>query len=203
MLVFGGAAASAQSLTVYAGDPFTFSVEDVPGDSYSWEVYEDYAGVNMAAVPGITSTTYFPSGNTGPAVDIVFPIPGMYIVKVRAVNGCPTDNMKFYLVEVLEALPVATILEPGEICEGDQLVLEIEFTGTAPWEFDLFDGVNTTTYNAGVTPYYTVVLPTPTSTTTYTVTRVANTDGENTEPSNSVTVIVHPRPIASPIYSVN
>ena len=202
MLVFGGAAASAQSLTVYAGEPFTFSVEDVPGDSYSWEVYEDYVGVNLVSVPGNSSTTYFPSGNTGPSVDIVFPIPGLYLVKVYAVNQCPTDNIEVYLVEVLEALPVATILEPGEICEGDQLVLEIEFTGTAPWEFDLFDGVNTTTFNAGVTPYYTVVLPTPTSTTTYTVTRVANTDGENTAPSNSVTVIVHPRPTASPIYSV-
>lgn len=202
MLVLTGAAASAQSVTVYAGDPFTFSVEDVPGDSYSWEVYEDFAGVNMAAVPGSTSTTYFPSGNTGPSVDIVFPTSGMYIVKVRAVNQCPTDNVEFYLVEVLEPLPVATILEPGEICEGDPLVLEIEFTGTAPWEFDLFDGVNTTTYTADVTPYAVVVIPAPTSTTTYTVTRVANTDGENTAPSNSVTVIVHPRPTASPIYSV-
>ena len=203
MLVLTGAAASAQSVTVYAGDPFTFIVEDVPGDSYSWEVYEDYAGVNLVAVPGNSSTTYFPSGNTGPSVDIVFPTPGLYLVKVYAVNQCPTDNIEVYLVEVLEALPTATILPPGEICEGDELVLEIEFTGTAPWEFDLFDGVNTVTYTADVSPYMTVVLPSPTTTTTYTVTRVMDTNGTNTTPSNSVTVTVNPQPVFnSPIYSV-
>lgn len=204
-LLVGAASASAQSVTLYANQPFTFEVEvqTAQEENIIWEVYEDFAGVNIAAVPGITSATYFPSGNTGSAVSIVFPIPGLYLIKIRAINDCPTDNMEVWLVEVLPALPTATILQPGEICEGDQLVLEIEFTGTSPWEFDLFDGVNTVTYTANVSPYMTVVLPSPTTTTTYTVTRVTDVNGTNTSPSNSVTVTVNPQPVFnSPIYSV-
>lgn len=205
MLVLTGAAASAQSNTVYAGQTSTLEVVEIMDETYEWQLYNDVEGINLAVVMGNcpASEAFFVGGNTGPEVQVTWLVPGTYYFKVLATNNCPAENMAVGEIIVLPALPVATILPPGEICEGDELVLEIEFTGTAPWEFDLFDGVNTVTYTADVSPYMTVVLPSPTTTTTYTVTRVMDVNGTNTTPSNSVTVTVNPQPVFnSPIYSV-
>lgn len=203
-LLVGASMASAQTIVAYTGQPFTFTVDVqfAQEDNITWEIYDNYTGINMAVVPGncpVTSGEFVGGDNTGSSVDIIWYIPGTYIVKVRAVNDCPTDNMKFYLVEVLQSLPVATIDEPTVICEGDSGFLVVNLTGDAPWSLVLFDGVNYTTYDNILTQPF-IIPVSPTTTTTYTITEVTNIDGTNTTPSNSVILIVNPRPLNSPIY---
>jgi len=208
-LLLTGASASAQSVTVYAGQTFTFEVDVqfATEDNITYEIYDDYAGVNMAVVPGNCPPTsaFFPAGNTGSSVDITWLVPGWYIVKIEAVNNCPTNNMKFWLVEVLPALPTASlVVNPEEVCRGDEADLIITFTGDEPWDFILEadDGINppvTTTYTAIADNPYIIVIS-PNVTTTYTVTSITDANGTNNDPSNVVTLTVKPRPAGSPIY---
>ncbi|MHC1775254.1 MAG: hypothetical protein AB9834_07520 [Lentimicrobium sp.] len=209
MLLLTGASASAQSVTVYAGQTFTFEVDVqfAAEENITYEIYDDFAGINLAVVPGNCPVTsaFFPSGNTGSSVDITWLVPGTYIVKIEAVNDCPTNNMKFWLVEVLPALPTATlVVNPEEVCRGDEADLIIEFTGEAPWSFVLeaSDGINppvTTTYN-GNTDNPLVIAISPVRTTTYRVTEVTDANGTNINASNSITLTVKPRPGGSQIY---
>ncbi len=208
-LLLTGASASAQSVTVYAGQTFTFEVDVqfAAEENITYEIYDDYAGVNMAVVPGNCPVTsaFFPAGNTGSSVDITWLVPGWYIVKIEAVNDCPTNNMKFWLVEVLPALPTASlVVNPEEVCRGDEADLIITFTGDEPWDFTLEadDGINppvTTTYTAIADNPYIIVIS-PNVTTTYTVTSITDANGTNNDPSNVVTLTVKPRPAGSPIY---
>ena len=211
-LLLTGASASAQSLTVYAGQTFTFEVDVqvASEENITWEIYDDYAGVNMAVVPGncpITSA-FFPSGNTGSVVPITWLEPGWYIVKITAVNDCPTNNMKFYLVQVLPALPTAIlVINPVEVCRGDSADILVNFTGEAPWGFILEadDGINppvTSTYsNISDNPF--VVAVSPSTTTTYRVLQVSDANGINTDPSGLVTLTIKPKPAGSEIYQYN
>jgi len=209
-LLLTAASATAQSVTVYAGQTFTFEVDVqvASEENITWEIYDNYEGVNMAVVPGNCPATsaFFPGATTGSVVPVTWLVPGMYIVKIEAVNDCPTNNMKFWLVEVLPALPTATLeLNPDEMCRGDEADLLITFTGSAPWSFEL----EATTLTNTVTTAYTVtesdpnpyIIPvSPNATTTYTVTTITDANGTNNNPSNVVTLTVKPRPGGSQIY---
>lgn len=209
MLLLTGASASAQSVTVYAGQTFTFEVDVqfAAEENITWEIYDDFAGINLAVVPGNCPVTsaFFPAGNTGSSVDITWLAPGMYIVKIEAVNDCPTNNMKFWMVEVLPALPTAAlVLNPEEICRGDEADLLVTFTGDGPWSFVLEtnDGINPPTIitHGPLNDNPFVLQVTPTRTTTYRVLSVTDANGTNTAPSNVVTLTVKPRPGGSQIY---
>lgn len=208
-LLVGASMASAQNITAYTGVPFTFTVDvqTAQEDNIVWEIYDNYTGINLAVVPGncpITSGEFVGGDNTGSSVDIIWYIPGIYLVKVHATNDCPTDNMEVYLIEVLQSLPEANLDDPGVICEGDTTSLVINLTGDAPWtnlvlKIEDANGVSFVTYpTITATPF--IINVNPTITTTYTVTELTNIDGTNFAPSNSVTLIVNPRPLNSPIY---
>ena len=210
-LLLTGAAASAQSVTVYVGQPFTFEVDVqfATEENITWEIYDDYDGVNMAEVHGNSPPEKFdfapPNGNSGSEVTITWFVEGWYMVKIEAVNDCPTNNMKFYLVEVLPSLPTATlVVNPEEICRGYEADLIITFTEDGPWDFILEadDGINPpvqTHYEDNTDNPRTIVLS-PNVTTTYTVISVTNADGTNTEPSNVATLTVKLPPGGGPIY---
>ncbi len=205
LVLLSVAFAKGQGLTVYAEEPFTFEVDvqTAQEDNIIWEIYSDYTGINLAVVPGncpLTSGEFVGGDNTGSSVSIVWHVPGIYLVKVRAINDCPTDNMEVYLVQVLEALPTAVLMEPEPICFGDAGVLEVHLDGDAPFSLTLFDGVNYTTYT-GITDSIYYIVVNPVTTTTYTITQVIDIDGStNNTPSNSVTLIVNPLPTGSQIY---
>ncbi len=210
-LLLTGAGASAQSVTVYAGQPFTFEVDVQVAneENITWEIYDDFEGVNMAVVSGNCPPEkyYFspPNDSIGSEVTITWLTEGWYVVKVEAVNDCPTNNMKFYIVEVLPALPTATlVLDPEEICRGYEAELIITFSGEGPWDFILEadDGSNPpvqTLYENNADNPLTIVVS-PSVTTTYTVVSVTNADGTNTEPSNIVSLTVKLPPGGGPIY---
>jgi len=188
-------------ITVFAGQTSPLSVVEIPGDTYTWELYNDVTGVNFAVVPGNcpSSQAFFAGGvNTGATVNVTWLTPGTYFFKVTASRAGCASNLKVGKVIVLEALPTATLLEPPPVCRGDSATLTINLTGTAPWSIDVSDGVTTTTYNNISANPFTINVS-PTATTSYTVTRVSDANGENFIPSNTVTLVVKPRAVTSPI----
>ena len=206
-LLMALAPARAQNV-VYAGQTSELGVDEVPGETYVWELYNDVTGLNLAIVPGncpVTEAFFVGGNNTGPTVSITWLIPGTYYFKVTATNTCPSNNLRVGMMIVLPAIPTATlVLNPEEICRGDEADLLITFTGEGPWSFVLEtnDGINppsTVTY--GPLSDNPLVIPvTPTRTTTYRVLSVTDINGTNTSPSNVVTLTVKPRPGGSQIY---
>lgn len=56
------------------------------------------------------------------------------------INGCSSTNTALVTVN---PLPTATIAGNANICIGTSTNLIIHLTGSAPWLYDLFDGVST------------------------------------------------------------
>ncbi len=187
---------------VYTGQTTTLSVVEIPGDTYSWELYNEVTGVNFAAVPGNcpASEAFFSSGNSlGSTVNVTWLKPGVYFYKVTASRARCTMNLKVGKITVLEFLPTATLLQPSPICLGEQATLNITLTGTAPWSIDVFDGITTTTYtDINASPF--ILNVSPLANTVYSVTRVSDAYGSNNLASNSVLVTVNPKPGSSHIY---
>lgn len=196
---------------VYAGQTSELSVIEVPGETYTWELYNDVVGINLVIIPGNCPSTeaFFVGGiNTGPTVQVTWLAPGTYYYKVTAVNSCPTNNMRVGIMTVLPALPTANlVINPGEVCRGDSADVLVNFTGEAPWGFILEadDGINppvTSTYsNISDNPF--VITVSPSTTTTYRVLQVSDANGLNTDPSGSVTLTIKPKPAGSAIYQYN
>ena len=199
------ATATAQETRVYIGMTTPLSVEQMPGDSYTWDLYND-STVNFAVVPGTAvgdGQAAFAGGiNTGPTVNVTWLQAGVYFYKVTAVDaeGC-TNNLKIGRIEIFESLPTI-ILTAENICIGDPLDLSVELTGNGPWEFTLTDGTNTWTYRTDDPGYVISIDPPPATTTTYTITQGNDLYGTNNNPQAEVTVEVHPKPNTSRIYRV-
>ncbi len=194
--------AKAQNV-VYQGQIDTLNVDQQPGDTYKWELYQD-STVNFATTPGDVTPGYanFVGGNTGPSVQVEWKEPGIYFFKVTAMNasGC-TTNLKVGKMKVLQALPTATLTASPPVCEGAKITLEVTLTGTAPWKFTYTDGTNSWTETYILTsPYVITIDPGPSVTTSYTITSVTDKYGTNTAGSNTVIQIINPLPKPSSIY---
>lgn len=197
----------AQADTVCAGETSYWMVENVPGDSYVWELYNDVTGINFATDPGNCppAEAYFTAGNTGDSVEIMWLVPGTYFIKVTATNECPTNNIKIGKIIVRGCLSYATFQPPAEVCEGDTAYLTMDITGgIGPWVVTYTDGITTwvtdTIYSS---PYTFPLIPTPTTPGPYDywITSVINGYGmNNTTPTDPVTLTVKPLPNTSPIY---
>ena len=211
-LLLALAPAMAQNVA-YQGETTTLSVEQMAGDTYSWELYDD-GTVDFAITSGMTtSASYatFVGGNVGASVQVQWLKPGLYFFKVTAFNitGC-TMNIKIGIIKVEPSIPTATLkLTPTEICDDGVSVaqLEIAFTGPGPWNMilqakDKVSGsVTTETYtNIPETGNPMTITVNPKATTEYTVIEVSNKYATNTNPSDSVTLTVHPLPEKTPIY---
>ena len=209
-----------QVITIYPNQIVDFSVEEEPaGSTYKWEIYcESDFGVNMAQTPGTCPDGEVVNGQGTKDAQIRFTKPGVYLVKIEVWDPVDcTNNMEFYRVEVEESLPTAVLdLAPNEICitvdptKPEYALIGISFTGTQPWKFTLEAGTYDSDGNFVVwdrTEYDNVsdnpleIKVTPTITTIYRVVDLYDTNGgPQPEPSNSVTLTVHPLPTNSPIY---
>lgn len=197
------APARAQNV-VYQGETSTLSVDQKPGDTYEWELY-DTAPIDFVKTPGMkTSAGYatFVGGNTGANVQVKWLLPGTYFFKVTAwnVSGC-TNNIAIGIMEVKPSLPTAVFAQPNPdwICIGESAELEVTLTGVAPWEITYTDGTSFWTVNNITTDKY-LIKVTPSGTAQYWITEVKNVFGTNSTPSAKVTIVVNPRPTSSPIY---
>ncbi|MEI6061658.1 MAG: hypothetical protein WCR72_13180 [Bacteroidota bacterium] len=188
-------------VTVYAGQTSLLSVAEVPGDTYTWELYNNVNGVNFSLTPGncpVTEALFTGGINTGAAVHVTWITPGTYFYKVTARRQNCTMNLKVGKMTVLEALPTAELAPLTPICVQDSATISITLTGSAPWSIDVSNGLTTTTYdNVLSNPFSFAVAPL--TTTNYTVTRVSDAYGQNLNPSNTVTLVVKPRAVTSPI----
>jgi hypothetical protein len=199
--------ARAQGDTVCAGQTSVWAVEEVPGDTYFWELYNDVTGLNLAVVPGncLASEAYFVGGaNTGDSVEVMCLVPGTYFIKVTATDSC-TNNIKVGRIEVVECYSTAIFLEPEPVCSPDTAIMTIGITGgTGPWNVSFTDG--TTIWTIGdiqASPYTFPLIPTPTIPGAYEYWIISVTNGAgltNDTPSDPVTLIVKPKPVTSPIY---
>lgn len=195
---------------VYQGQTTQLSADQKPGDSYSWELYND-STVDFAIVPGSCPTNLadFVGGNTGATVSVAWKQPGTYFFKVNALNitGC-TNNLRVGIVKVLPSLPKAVLeMNPESICVGESAELKVTFSGKDPWSIklqakDLATGITSIVNQSGITAAGNPLrIPVnPNTTTEYTVIEVSNEFGVQTIPSNSVTLTVHPLPEKTTIY---
>lgn len=190
---------------VYQGETSTLKIVEVPGESYIWELYQD-STVDFAIDPGDcpASLASFVGGNTGPEVRVIWLEPGVYFYKITALNitGC-TNNLTVGRIEVIEALPTATITppDPDWLCVGESVFLEVVLTGTGPWDLTYTDGTSTQTIT-GITEEKYMLEVKPKSPTQYWITEVKNSYGVNNKPSAKVWLIVYPKPESSTIYLV-
>lgn len=197
---------------VYQGQTTEIGVEPKPGDTYTWEIYND-STINFATVAGTAvadgKASFVDGINTGPTVQVTWLEPGIYFFKVTAVDiaGC-TNNLQIGRIKIRESLPTAELnLDPNEICINDDALIIVTLTGNPAWEITVeesdLDG-NVTGYNtysgieADENPYEIAV--SPMQTTIYRVVQVKDKYGENLDPSNSVSLTVHPLPAKSKIY---
>lgn len=188
------------------GETSTLSVEQQPGDTYTWELYKEPTDPNFNFVtePGETSPGYaeFVGGTTtGTTVNILWKVPGIYFFKVNALNitGC-TNNLKIGIVEV--KLGVSAEIEASPVvCAGETTSLTVTLTGTAPWEYTYTDGTNSwTVTNVLTSPNVITIAPGPLITTEYWITSVKDQFGTNTTPSVKTTQQINPLPAPSLIY---
>lgn len=197
--------ATAQEGRVYIGMTTPLSVEQMPGDSYTWEIYND-PSVDFAVVPGTAvdeGQAMFPSGNNGATVQVTWLEAGVYFYKVTAVDAANcTNNLKIGMIEIFESLPTALITAP-EICIGDPVDLAVELTGNAPWIFTLTDGTTSWVHSTDDPNYVITLDPAPKVPTTYWITEIKDLYGTNSDPQSEVTVIVHPKPKSSRIRVVD
>jgi len=205
-LLLALAPAMAQNVA-YTGETTTLSVDQQPGDVYSWELYKTPTDPNFNFVtePGETTPSYaeFVGGTTtGTTVNVLWKVPGIYFFKVNAWNitGC-TNNLKIGMIEIKLAV-TATIAASPAVCAGETTSLTVTLTGTAPWEYTYTDGINSWTIkNVLTSPNVITLTPGPLITTDYWITSVKDQyDVPNTTPSAKTTQVINPLPAPLLIY---
>lgn len=205
LLLLALAPAMAQNV-VYQGQTTQLGVDQNPGDTYEWELYND-STVNFAQVNGVTSAAYadIVGGNNTAIVNVQWKEPGEYFFKVTAKSSC-TNNLKIGKMKVLPSLPKAVLyINPEEICDGESAELKVIFSGKDPWSMKLQakdkNGITVTDFPAINVSGNPLKIPVnPKTTTEYTVIEVTNVYGTQPDPSNSVILTVHPLPQKTGIY---
>jgi hypothetical protein len=201
------ASAMAQVTTIYPGQKVDLSIDTQPvGSTYNWEIYCGLT-VDFAKTPGnCTSAQYqFVNGiNNQAYVQVIFSQPGTYMAKIEVWDPVTcTNNMKFILLEVEEALP-EVVLTGDSVCVGDPAMLTMNLTGTGPWDVTYTNGTDSWTIPGIITSEYKIpIFTTSAGITEFWVTEIKDTYGTNTEPSGKVEVTVYPKPTMSRIYQVD
>ncbi len=175
------------------GDPVTFSITVNPGmvpmlgtanlctnsGTFSLNALRDPLVPNGTwSGPGVTGTNFNPALQNG-VVNLTFTPTG-------ACAGPPTMT-----TITVSPAPTAVFSPTSPVCSGTQTNLNVTFTGTGPWTFNLLAGATlVNTFTANSSPFQIPV--TPIGTTTYNLQALqdANCNGANT----SVVQTVSPAP---------
>ncbi len=167
-LLLALAPAMAQT-TVYEGVTSQINVEQLPGDSYAWEIYTD-TPVDFAVVPGNcpTASANFAGASTGACVNINWIKPGIYFFKVTARDAALCAmNFKVGMFKVMpaEAKAVITGVTTTGACLGVQLDAVKSTGNNLKYQWSAIDPDGTITQTTGpntefsISPNYTGLLP--------------------------------------------
>ncbi len=132
-----------QHLTIDHCESYVFSVQDMPGDRYTWHLYKDldWDDVDFAQdEPNVDPTLYFDDGMYQsdayhPWVKVSGLEPGEYFLKLMVWDevGC-TNNLMVFRITVTSIPLSAAFDDPGEQCYGDPMQFQIVLTGRGPYE---------------------------------------------------------------------
>ncbi len=200
---------------VYQGQTIKLAIEEQTGDTYTWDLYSD-STINFATVDGTAVAEglalFVDNENTGSSVQVTWLEAGVYFYKITAVNEAQcTNNLKVGRIEILPAIPTAQLdLNPNEICIEEPTILIVALTGNEPWSFT----IQAEDLNGNITDLleynnilndenpYEIILS-PSQTTIYRVIQVKDKFGQNLDPSETITLTVHPLPTNSRIYQID
>jgi hypothetical protein len=204
------APAMAQTDNVFVGQSVELGVVGIPGDTYTWELYNDVAGVNFATEPGNCPQTeaIFTGGiDTGSVVHITPLKTGTYFYKVTAQRSGCTMNLKVGIITVEHPLPTVNLsLSQSSVCIGQSTNLEANLIGTAPYNVTYritkpdASTQDITINNLSESPSLIPFNPSSAGIYTFEVISVTDAYTTNTTPTNSITVTVNPKPGSSRIY---
>ncbi len=124
-------------LAVKASDSTKLSVNEVPGDTYAWELYDVITGVDFAITKGNCpkAKAYFINNkSTGSTVHIKWLVEGEYFYKVTANNSC-TDNIKIGRVTVGkdDRIPAPKVTIGYNCLKGTADLVASDYTGSLLW----------------------------------------------------------------------
>lgn len=153
-----------------------------------------------------TTTTYAWSGPNSFSSTVQNPIidpftnsdVGTYSVTIT-VDGCAAAPLTTELT--IYPLPTATITGDAAICEGENAMLTINLTGTAPWDIVFSEGGTTFNENGIATSPHTIIV-TPMATATYTLIDLTDANCVGTDISGSALVTVNTAPTIANIETV-
>lgn len=143
-----------------------------------------------------TSTTglVFVSTSTG-EVNLTASTPGTYVVtnSIASSGSCTGDAQSFSVT--INAGITAAVSGGGEVCQSSTATLpvNIDLTGTGPWDFTYSNGTTSTTVNAQTTSPYVI---NATQSGTYTVTNVSNANCSATG-TGTASVIFNQNPVVT------
>lgn len=185
-------------------DTTELAIVDVPGDRYTWDIYRD-STVNFATDKGdVDPVPYFENGMyEGSSVRVLGLEPGRYFIRVMVWDevGC-TNNLLVYMLDILETLPEATVLDTS-MCIGEPTFMRIILTGRGPWEVTYTEGTYTKTINLQGEPgdeFVVPIDPLPVGTNEIWIMEVTDQCTVNSYPSEKGRVVIFPKPRNSRIY---
>jgi hypothetical protein len=204
------APAMAQTNNAYVGQSVELSVVEIPGDTYTWELYADVSGVNFSTDPGNcpSTTGIFAGGiNTGPVVHALWLSPGTYYYKVTSHRSGCSMNLKVGKIIIENPLSAfALSLNQSSICLGQTANLEANFTGVVPesitYRIISPDGTSQDIMinNISANPWLILFKPALAGTYTFEIISVTDAFGTKNTTSNIVKATVNPKPGKSRIY---
>jgi len=206
-------AVSVGTSPICAGESTSISVINSES-GISYQLRDDNGDVNLGtAVAGTGGDISLPTGALTPA--------GLYTFNVLAYNlGCqlevPTPPLPTVTVNPLPTATITGLVTSGYSCEGDQVQIEIVFTGAPPFAFTMEDGRGNSwsetgiAVASGVTYTYDVPLvhsvwvsPLLPTSYTYALTDASDDNGcSATSISGSAAVDVYKRPETGPQYHI-
>jgi len=168
------AAVTGSNQTICAGSGISIGAASVSGDTYSW----------TSKPSGFTSTASNPTIN--PTVTTTY-----YLKETITATACSkTDSV---LITV-NPLPTASIYGGTTICNGHPATFDIAIPiGLAPWTVVYNNGTSNVTVN-NITSVPAHITVNPTTTTTYTLVSISDSEGCSNSASGSTVETVNPAP---------
>ncbi|MEI6574835.1 MAG: T9SS type A sorting domain-containing protein [Bacteroidota bacterium] len=164
------------------GGTFSINLSGTPPWHISWYDVSQHSANNIMSSP----FTF----NANPLFSTNF-----VITALNDVN-CPASAVGQTLPVFVDETPTAVLVSHSAMCSSTGGDLKVNLTGVAPWELSWSDGSGShVETNILATPYYIHV--SPLDTTTYFLLTVTDKYCTGTVENNSITVIVHPSPVAT------